>query len=121
MALLRNALCTVFLTAGFAAIALRAQPTDVRAVVDRTQNDLRQAEDFERQHGKQTNRYDNAQRHLSDFDKDFTRGHFDKGKLSNAIDDVKNVVDHNTLNPEGRDALSRDLQDLRVIRAEHEK
>jgi hypothetical protein len=94
---------------------------NLRAVVDRAQNDLRQAEDFERHHGKETTRYQNAQRHLSEFDKNFTRGHFDKGKLDAAIDDVKNVVDHNTLNPEGRDALSRDLQDLRVVRAEHER
>jgi hypothetical protein len=100
---------------------LFAQPLEVRAVIDRTQNDLRQSEDFERHHGKEVARYQNAQRHLSEFDKEFTRGHFDKGKLDTAIDDVKNVVDHNTLNPEGRDALDRDLRDLRGVRAEHDR
>jgi hypothetical protein len=104
-----------------ASAALFAQPLDVRGVIDRTQNDLRQAEDFERHHGKEVDRYQNAQRHLSEFDRNFTRGHFDKGKLDTAIDDVKNVVDHNTLNPEGRDALDRDLRDLRTVRAEHER
>ena len=53
-----------------------------------------------------------------DFDRDFTRGHFDKGKLNTAIDDLKNVVDHNTLDPQDRDALTADLRDLRVMREE---
>ena len=98
---------------------LWAQMRDARATVDRAQTDLRRAEDFERQKGKEVTRYDNAQKHLSEFDRDFTRGHFDKGKLDAAIDDVKNVVDHNTLNPVDRDALSADLRDLRLMRAEH--
>lgn len=107
--------------AAFLAASVFAQPMDIRALVDRTQNDLRQAEDFERHHGKDVNRYQNAERHLSDFDRDFTRGHFDKGKLDAAINDVKGVVDHNTLDPAGRDALNNDLRDLRLARAEHEK
>ncbi len=94
------------------------QPLDVRVTVDRTQTDLRRAQDFERQHGKEITRYANAQKHLSDFDRDFTRGHFDKGKLNTAIDDLKNVVDHNTLDPQNRDALTADLRDLRVMREE---
>ncbi len=103
------------------AVGLDAQNVDARAAVDRTQNDLRRAEDFERHKGKEVSRYDNAQKHLSEFDRDFTRGHFDKDKLDTAIDDLKNVVDHNTLNPEDRDALGADLRDLRVMRAEHDR
>jgi mRNA-degrading endonuclease YafQ of YafQ-DinJ toxin-antitoxin module len=75
--------------------------------------------EFERHKGKEVLRYDNAQQHLSDFDRELTRGHFDKGKLNQAIDDVKNLVDHNTLSPELRDTLTADLRDLRVMRAEH--
>jgi hypothetical protein len=97
---------------------LVAQSLDLRVTIDRTQTDLRRAQDFERQHGKEVSRYDNAQKHLSDFDRDFTRGHFDKGKLNTAIDDLKNVVDHNTLDPQDRDALTADLRDLRVMREE---
>jgi hypothetical protein len=119
-----NRLRIFLVSATFAVISaagLLAQITDTRAVVDRTQNDLRRAEDFERTHGKEISRYDNAQKHLSEFDRDFTRGHFDKGKLDTAIDDLKNVVDHNTLNPEDRDALSADLRELRMLRAEHDR
>jgi len=101
-----------------ATLGLMAQPFDTRAVIDRTQADLQRAEEFERQHGKEVVRYDNAQKHLSDFDRNYTRGHFDKDKLDTAIDDLKNVVDHNTLSPADRDALVADLRDLRMVRAE---
>jgi hypothetical protein len=95
-----------------------AQINNARAVIDRTQNDLRRAEEFERQKHKEVSRYDNAQKHLSDFDRDYTKGHFDKGKLDASINDLKNVVEHNTLNPQDRDALSADLRDLRLVRAD---
>ena len=93
----------------------------VRGVVDRTQDDLRKAAEFERHKGKEVTRYENAQKHLSDFDREMTKGHFDKDKLDTAIDDVKNVVEHNTLDSDARDALRRDLGDLRVVRAEHDQ
>jgi hypothetical protein len=89
-----------------------------RGVIDRTQDDLRRAAEFERHRGKEVERYENAQRHLSDFDREVSRGHFDKDKLDTAIDDVKNVVEHNTLNAEDRDSLRTDLADLRGVRAE---
>lgn len=94
---------------------------DVRAVVDRTQSDLHRAADFELHAHKQIDRYQNAETKLSDFDREVTRGHFDKGKLNASIDAVKDVIDHNTLSPDLRDALQSDLRDLRVVRADHEK
>jgi hypothetical protein len=65
---------------------------------------------------KERERYDNAMKHLSEFDRDLSRNKFDKGKLDEAIEDVKNVVEHNTLEPGLRDALSQDLSDLRALR-----
>jgi len=92
-----------------------------RNLIDRTQDDLRRAADFERHNGKETSRYENAQKHLSDFDRELTRGHFDKGRLDDAIGDMKDVMDHNTLAPEARDALQRDLGDLRGMREDHDR
>jgi hypothetical protein len=92
-----------------------------RSLIDRTQDDLRRAADFERHNGKETSRYENAQKHLSDFDRELTRGHFDKGRLDDAIGDMKDVMDHNTLAPEARDALQRDLGDLRGMREDHDR
>jgi hypothetical protein len=103
-----------------AALSVAAQPSDSRAVIARTQQDLSRSLEFERHKGKEIARYDNAQHHLSDLDKELTRGHWDKGKLDEAIDEVKNLVDHNTLDPDLRDALTADLRDLRVLRAEHD-
>jgi hypothetical protein len=104
-----------------AGLSLAAQSLDPRAVIDRTQQDINRSMEFERHKGREIVRYDNAQHHLSDFDRELTRGRFDKGKLNQAITDVKNLVDHNTLDPDLRDALTADLRDLRVMRAEHER
>ncbi len=100
------------------AFGIRAQSRgfdDARALVDRVQSDLRHAAD-EDSDGKNRVRYENAQHHLSEFDRGLAEGKFDKEKLDDAINDVKNVVEHNTLTPGARDALSRDLADLRVMR-----
>jgi hypothetical protein len=88
-----------------------------RSLVGRVQRNLRRAERFARAHGKERERYDNAQRHLSQFDYDMSRGKFDKDRLDEAIDDVKNVVKNNTLSPEARDILTRNLEELRQMRA----
>lgn len=97
---------------------------NARALVSRIQDDLRRAtslleptrkqrERYDREH----ERYDNAQRHLSDFDRNLSQGKFDKGKLDTAINDLKNVVEHNTLSSQDRDALTADLRDLRDLRS----
>jgi hypothetical protein len=108
----------ILLASAALSAGLMAQLNNARAVIDRTQNDLRRAEEFERQNHKEISRYVNAQKHLSDFDRDYTKGHFDKGKLDASINDLKNVVEHNTLNPQDRDALSADLRDLRFVRSD---
>ncbi|MBV9301416.1 MAG: hypothetical protein JOY62_18915 [Acidobacteriaceae bacterium] len=91
---------------------------DIHSLVDRTQTDLRAAADME--HGqKERERYHNAQRSLSTFDRHLSKGHFDKDKLDSAIGDVQNVLDHNTLQAASRDALLQDVNDLRAARARH--
>jgi hypothetical protein len=89
---------------------------NARSLVARVQNDLRRAEHFTPPNGKEKERYFNAQHHLSQFDRELERGRFDKDKLDEAIDDVKNVVENNTLSPRDRDVLSGDLRDLRELR-----
>lgn len=108
----------VLIVSGALAGGMFAQMQDPRAVIDRTQNDLRRAEDFERQNHKEVSRYEKAEKDLSDFDRDFTRGHFDKGKMNDSVNDLKNVVEHSTLNPPDRDALNADLRQLRMLKAE---
>jgi hypothetical protein len=87
--------------------------------VDRTIHDLeRLAQRSGRYNsGHERSRFDNAIRHLSEFDNRYDRGHFDKGKLDDAIGDVQNVVDHNPLDERGRRILWDDLSALRSFRA----
>jgi len=92
----------------------------MRDLVARTQEDLRHAADFTEVKKDERERIMNVQKHLSDFDRSLTKNKFDKDKLNDAIDDLKNVVEHNTLASEDRDALSRDLGDLRAMRARHD-
>ena len=89
---------------------------NTRELVAHTQNDLQRSSGLNRRSDKEKERYDNAQKHLSEFDKELTKGRFDKDKLDHAIDDVKNVLEHNTLAPADRDELGRDLRDLRDTR-----
>ena len=88
----------------------------LRTLVDRTQADLRMAEEQQHQKDDQRERYQHAQGHLSTFDRHLIRGKFDKGELDKAIDSVKEILDKNVLTPAGRDALVRDLAGLRGAR-----
>ena len=90
--------------------------SNARSLVDRVQNDLRHSFRMARDKAKERERLDNAQQHLSEFDKDLARNKFDKDKLNDSINDVKNVVENNTLDPRDRDGLTQDLQDLRNLR-----
>ena len=90
---------------------------NIRGLVDRTQADLRAAGDI--QHGqKERERYKHAQKSLSTYDRHLAKGQFDKDKLDDAISDIQSVLDHNTLQASSRDALVRDVADLRAARAQ---
>ena len=91
---------------------------NARDLISRTQEDLRHAVVLTSEKKDERVRIDNTQRHLSQFDRALSRNKFDKDKLDAAIDDLKNVIDHNTLAVEDRDLLKRDLEDLRRMRAE---
>jgi len=87
-----------------------------RDLVARVQDDLERAADFTRNNEKERSRYENVQHHLSEFDRELRRDHFDKGKLDDSIDNLKDVVKNNTLESHDRDALAHDLSDLRTLR-----
>lgn len=97
-----------------------AMPHDLRRIVDRTQNDLRAAADLEHSKEDQRKRYSDAQGHLSTFDRKLTKGKFDKGELNKSIDKIKQILDKNVLQASTRDALMRDIADLRIARDRRE-
>jgi hypothetical protein len=91
---------------------------DLRSLVDKTQSDLRTATDL--QHGnKQNDRYHKAQDHLSRLDKSLSHGKYNKSALNDSIDEIKSILDHNTLQASARDALMRDLTELKIARERH--
>ena len=95
-----------------------AEVGDLRSIVDKTQSDLRAASDL--QHGnKQNDRYHKAQDHLSKLDRSLSHGKYNKSALNDSIDGVKSILDHNTLQASARDALMRDLTELKIARDRH--
>jgi hypothetical protein len=91
-----------------------------RELVAHVQSDLKRAEDFGTQgpnDKKQVDRYRNAQRSASNFDRNLVKGKYDKGDLKSLTRDVKDVLDHNTLSPKDRDDLASDLGNLRELLA----
>ena len=93
---------------------------NLRGLIDRTQNDLRAAADLERAKEDQRRRYNDAQGHLSTFDRKLTHGRFDTGELNKSIDKIRQILDKNVLQARMRDALMRDLADLRIARDRRE-
>jgi hypothetical protein len=91
-------------------------PEALHDLIGRTQADIRRAESFERGEHHQRERCRDAEQHLSTLDRHLTKGHFDKGELDHSIGDVQGILDHNTLQAADRDALLRDVEDLRVAR-----
>jgi len=94
--------------------------SNLRGLIDRTQNDLRAAADLERAKEDQRKRYSDAQGHLSTFDRKLTKGKFDKGELNKSIDKIKQILDKNVLQASTRDALRQDLADLKIARDRRE-
>lgn len=121
----KRMLCGVVAALGLATIGNAAQSwfewghPGIRGLVQHTQDDLNRASSFEHGPGQQ-DRYLHAQDALSNFDRELSRGRFDKGRLNKAISSIDHVLDHNTLDPGTRDALRRDEENLRVARERHE-
>jgi len=109
----------VFVPAG-ATIAAQSQKFDeARDTISRTQSDLQRAASFHRNSKKEQERYKNAQHHLSELDRHFAKGKFDKDTMDTAIEDIQNILDHNTLQSQDRDMLMQDINQLRSIRSNH--
>lgn len=101
----------------FPAATYAQNGNDARTLVGRTQDDVRRASSYANVNRKEHERYNNAIKRLSTFDRNLTKGKFDKGKLDQAINDIKNILDHNTLSANDRDALMQDIADLRRLRS----
>jgi hypothetical protein len=86
---------------------------------ERTIGDLRQIADRETFSHGQHERYQHAIEHLSEFSGKLYAGRFDRGKLDRGIDDLRNVLARNRMDPHARDVLSGDLNELYRFRANY--
>lgn len=92
----------------------------LRSLIERTQNDLRMARRLEPNNNEDAmERYNNAQKNLSSFDRKLFRGQFDKDKLGHIIGDLKNILKKNTLQVSSRNALTQDLAQFEVVKTQH--
>jgi hypothetical protein len=111
-------LCLAVCCASLPARAQARYEGDARTLIQRVTDDLQRVRDMGNRNAKERERVDNALKHLSDFDRNWTRHNFNQGRLDSAIDDIKNVVKNNTLEPRDRDILTADMRDLREFRWE---
>ncbi len=91
---------------------------EYRSPVDQTIRHLERIASYESRwaSGHERERLDHAMRHLSEFEARYERGHFDRGRLDDAIGDVQHVIDHNPLDSNARRILVDDLARLRAFR-----
>lgn len=87
----------------------------LRGLIDRTQQDLRDASEWSGRKIDGRKRYEEAEGHLSTFDRKLTRGKFDKNELRKSIDKIREILDKNVLQGSSRDALRRDLEQLETV------
>ncbi|MGH9609259.1 MAG: hypothetical protein ACRD34_06235 [Bryobacteraceae bacterium] len=91
----------------------------LRTLIENTQNDLRMANRLEPNNGDQLERYQTAQKNLSMFDRKLTVGKFDKGKLTDVINDLKEILKKNNLQVSSRRALTHDLAQFQIVKDRH--
>jgi non-ribosomal peptide synthetase component F len=90
---------------------------DGTGLIRSVQSDLSRAASRGYMSGRERSRLDQALRNLADFDRDLSRGRFDRHDLDRAIDHVNDVVKSNRIDPREREILYADLNRLRDFRA----
>jgi hypothetical protein len=86
---------------------------------ERSIEDLRRIAERETFSHGEHDRYQHAIEHLSEFSGKLYAGKFDRGKLDRGIDDVRNVLARNRIDPQSRNILSADLNELYRFRANY--
>jgi hypothetical protein len=92
------------------------RPESVNALVEKVHADL--SDGYEHWHlsSADRGRLNNAEKKLRGFAHDWEQAKFSKGDLDDAISAIQHVLDNNHLAGAERDALSRDVEQLRQMR-----
>jgi hypothetical protein len=87
-----------------------------RNLIQHVQDDLHSIQPAGPHQGKDRERIQDALKHLSDMDRRLTKDKFSKDAISDAIDNVQGILNHNTLETRERDMLTADVHDLRELK-----
>lgn len=99
----------------------RYAPDSVSALVMRVHTDLNQAYGGFHFGRGDRDRLNHAEKQLRDFARKWRRGRFDKGELDDAIAAIQHVLDNNHMGPGVRDAIDRDVNELRGMREAYDR
>ncbi len=119
--------CVVFLTAlaatGQAQFGPegRYRPEAVSALIGRVHEDLDRGYAVWHLHGGDRARLTHAERQLRNFAEHWQHRRFDKANLDGAIGSIQHVIDDNHLAGRERDALWRDVEELRHMREAYDR
>jgi len=97
------------------------QPNSVSSLVDQVHTDLNHGYDHWRLSNADRDRLNNAEKQLRAFERDWRNAKFDKGNLDDSIGAIQHVLDNNHLRGPERDALSKDVDQLREMREAYDR
>lgn len=87
------------------------------SLINRVMYDIDQAARRANLDGHEAHHFNEVARTLQEFQAKWARGKFDNGKLDKAIENLAHLADADRIRGRDREALSRDLYDLRQFRA----
>ena len=99
----------------------RYRPEAVSALIGRVHEDLDRGYAVWHLRGGDRARLTHAERQLRNFAEHWRHGRFDKGNLDGAIGSIQRVIDDNHLSGRERDALWRDVEELRRMREAYDR
>ena len=98
----------------------RYEPSEVTALVDQVHIDLNHAYAVYHFSGDDRERLNRAEKESREFAQKWANGKFDKDQLDGVISSIQHVLDNNKLPVDARDAISKDVTQLRNMRTAYD-
>jgi hypothetical protein len=96
------------------------EPNEVTALVDQVHTDLNHAYGVWHFSDDDRERLNRAEKDSREFAQKWAKGKFDKGQLDGVISSIQHVLDNNKMPEDARDAISKDLAQLRNMRTAYD-
>jgi hypothetical protein len=96
------------------------EPTEVTALVDQVHTDLNHAYGVFKFSDGDRDRLNHAEKESREFAEKWAKGKFDKDQLDDVIGSIQHVLDNNKLPIDARDAISKDVTQLRNMRTAYD-